>query len=205
MDDVRDVEVCMRSVQFILLLVFAALPAPLLAQVGGATGGVSAPTIATTVESQVEAATFVGGGRPSAFVGTADIFTRTASSSRTTRTATTTTRPRTMTTAVQRQTSAASRMTAVSGNLAGQVIQSATSFDFDLTAPRMQRPLPAIETGLTRIQGIQDGQVALAASPAGTTAVLTGTVASDRARRVAQQLLLLEPGIDRVENLLEVR
>ena len=194
----------MRSFKFISFLVFAALPAPLLAQGGGAAGGVSAPTIATTVESQVEAATFVGGGRPSAFVGTADIFTRTASSSRTTRTAATTTRPRTMTT-VQRQTGAVSRMTAASGNLAGQTIQSATSFDFDLAVPRMQRPLPAIETDLTRMQGVQDSQVSLTVSPAGTTAVLTGTVASDRARRVAQQFLLLEPGIDRVENRLEVR
>jgi osmotically-inducible protein OsmY len=39
----------------------------------------------------------------------------------------------------------------------------------------------------------------------GAVVVLTGTVASERERRVAKQLLLLEPGINRVDNRLEIR
>jgi osmotically-inducible protein OsmY len=62
-----------------------------------------------------------------------------------------------------------------------------------------------VESHLTRVNGIQNGQVSLTSSSSGTTAVLTGTVASEGERRVAQQLLLLEPGINRVENLLEIR
>jgi len=65
--------------------------------------------------------------------------------------------------------------------------------------------IETIESGLNRIQGIQDSQIVFKGSPTGATAVLTGTVASDRERRVAKQLLLLAPGVSRVENLLEIR
>jgi len=202
----------MRISGFIAFLLFAAFPALLSAQGGaGATGqagsGVTSPTVTTSVDNQVEAAAFVGGGRPDAFVGTTDVFTRTATTSRTTRTVTTTARARTATATTQRQAGTASRITAASGTQAGQTIQSATSLDFDFTLSpsSLQRTQPAIATGLTRIQGIQDSQLSLTASPIGTTAVLTGTVSSDRARKVAQQLLLMEPGIQRVENLLEIR
>ena len=91
------------------------------------------------------------------------------------------------------------------GSLGNQAIRSVTSLDFDSSGLSMQRPLPTIETSLTRVQGMQGVQVSLADSAAGTTAVLTGSVSSERERRVAEQLLLLEPGVNRVENLLEVR
>ena len=41
-------------------------------------------------------------------------------------------------------------------------------------------------------------------TPAGTVATLTGTVSTERDRRLVKQLILLEPGIDKVENNLIV-
>jgi len=69
----------------------------------------------------------------------------------------------------------------------------------------LQRSIPAMETSLARIQGLRHGQVSLYTTPTGTTAILTGSVASPQDRRTAQHLLLLEPGINRVENQLDVR
>ena len=182
----------------ILFLVFFALPGLLFAQTGSTTGS-------SEVQNFSEQGGFIGSGRPSAFVGVHEIYntsSRTSSSAR----LTTTTRPRTTATSMpaQRQT----RMTAGVGQLGSQSnqnIRSATSLGFNGPTSPMQRSLPVIETNLARIQGIQDSQVAFVNSPTGTTAVLTGTVSSAWERRVAQQLLLLEPGINRVENRLDVR
>jgi osmotically-inducible protein OsmY len=38
----------------------------------------------------------------------------------------------------------------------------------------------------------------------GRTAILRGSVASDRARELAARLILLEPGVDQVDNQLQV-
>ena len=91
------------------------------------------------------------------------------------------------------------------GGSNSQTIRSVTSLDSDMASLSVQRSLPTLDAHLARLPGIQGSQVTIMSSPTGSTAVLTGTVASDRARKVAQQLLLLEPGINRVDNRLEVR
>lgn len=45
----------------------------------------------------------------------------------------------------------------------------------------------------------------IAVSVAGDAAIVRGAVASERDRKLAELMLLFEPGIDRVQNLLEVR
>jgi len=95
-------------------------------------------------------------------------------------------------------------MASALGNTNTQTIRSTTSLDADMVVPHVRQPLKA-EMQLARIRGIRDCQVSFADSPMGTTAVLTGTVASARERRVAEQFLLLEPGVNRVDNLLQVR
>ena len=200
----------MRIIVVNALLMFIVLHGALFAQGGG--GGGAAATATTTVENQAAQGGFIGVGSSTGFVGVHDVLNRL--STRTTSTARATTaaaRPRTAvatTSAAQRRATTAG--TSQFGGAGNQTIRSATSFDFapfDVNSGglSMQRPLPAIETSLARIQGIQDSQISVTNSQSGTTAVLTGSVASDRERRVAQQLLLLEPGINRVENLLEVR
>jgi len=212
----------MRMSKFIALLVLLTLPVPLFAQ-GGGTGagstattqtsrtGTSSSAASVSVENMSEQGGFIGSGVPSGFVGTEDIYTRTSNSARSARSTAsssriaTTTRPRTTGSATQRAAGAA-RPFSSTGSLR-QSVSAATVFDSDISGDSisMQRPQPAVETGLNRIQGIQDSRIAFTDSPTGTTAVLTGTVATDRERRVAQLYLLMEPGVNRVENLLEVR
>jgi len=196
-----------RIVPFLLLTAFSA--SSLFAQGGGNTGGgtgVSVESDFMGVENVAALGGFIGGGSPNAFVGRDEIY-RSGSSSRSTRTtntsrlaATTTARTRTaVTSTAQRQAGGGFGTSPFGSN--NQSIRSTTSLDSDMGSPSVQRLSPALETQLARLQGIQGSQVALT----GSTAVLTGTVASNTERRVAQQLLLLQPGINRVDNRLEVR
>ena len=198
----------MKFLGIVPFLVFIVLSGSLFAQNVGGTTGIGSMNSTVQVENQSELGGFVGSGRPTAFVGIDEIYntsssTRRTSSSSAARTATTA-RPRTAISAVQRQPGAA-RTSSAFGYTGTQTIPSTTSLDLDMAVPHVRQPLTTAETQLTRIRGIRDGQVSFTDTPMGTTAVLTGTVASDTERRVAQQLLLLEPGINRVENLLQVR
>jgi len=160
--------------------------------------------------SETAVGTFIGSGAPSAFVGIDEVYnagssnaSRVASNRRPT-TTTRTTRPIT-------QSRTAARPSATRSNSMGnsnQFVRAVTAIDFDVTPPSLSglwSTTGSVESGLKRIQGMQDSRVMFKSSPMGTTAVLTGTVASERERKVAQQLLLMEPGVSRVDNLLEIR
>ena len=213
----------MKVLGIISFLVFliAIAPVSLYAQQGGAFGGgvtAAASSISTGfgdtfggVQNLSEQGGFIGGGRPAGFVGTMEIYntgsSRAASTARQ-NTVARTVRP--VTVMPQRRAATPVTRGALTGGLNNQTVRSATSMDLGFAAPSQgtssQGIQPAtIAAHLNRVPGIQDGQVTFTSSPMGTTAVLTGSVASDRERRVAQQLLLLEPGIDRVESLLEIR
>ena len=205
-------EVRVRIFGIVSVLVFLVTPVSLFAQPGGVAGVAS--SISTGfgdtfggVQNVSELGGFIGGGRPTTgFVGTTEIYN--TSSNRATGTARQNTVARTVrpvtTTAARRAVTPATRGT-LAGNLNNQAVRSATSIDFDFAMPSREMQPTTVATHLNRVPGIQNSQVTFTSSPMGTTAVLTGTVASDRERRVAQQLLLLEPGINRVENLLEIR
>ena len=206
----------MRVFGIVSFLAFFVATVPLFAQQGG-TNGSSTGTSSISTEfggsyegvqnvSEQAAGTFVGGGRPTGFVGTMEIYNSSSSrSSSSTRQATTTrTATRSATTTAARRATTTTGRTAQAQSANNQTIRSITTLDFDavMASPHIQ---PSLAISLDRVPGIQDGQVSFRSAPSGTTAVLTGTVASDRGRRVAQQLLLLEPGISRVDNLLELR
>ena len=197
----------MRFLGIVPFLMFVIVSGSLFAQTAGETSAAGSADSTFQVENQSELGGFIGSGRPTGFVGTDEIYntssTRSTSSRSNART-TTTTRPRTTTSAVRRPQGTA-RTSSALGNTSTQTIRSTTSLDADMAIPRMRRPLTNAEMQLTRIRGIQEGKVSFSDSPMGTTAVLTGTVASERERKVAEQLLLLDPGINRVENLLQVR
>jgi len=210
----------MRVFGIILFLVFLVAPPSLFAQQGGTGGGGTGATSSISTGfgdsyggvqnvSEQAAGTFVGGGRPTTgFVGTTEIYntssSRSANSARQNTATRTAVRP-VAATATQRRVATAATRTTLTGNLGNQTIRSATSIDFDFAMPQQRIQPVTVETHLNRVNGIQDCHVTFRSSPVGTTAVLTGTVATDRERRVAQQFLLMEPGISRVENLLEIR
>jgi len=212
----------MRVWGIVSLLVLVAVPVPLFAQGGnhstssnvsssGSSNSASG-TLTTSVENQSSQGGFIGSGQPSGFVGTDEIYNPTSTSSTSSRATSsrrtvTTARSTTRTTA-QRRTSAASGAARSNLGSNNQSVRAVASIDFDVVIPSPQERLvttQSMDSGFRRIPGLRDGQVTFRTSPAGTTAVLTGTVATERERRVAQQFLLLEPGIDQVENLLEIR
>ena len=206
----------MRVSGIILFLVCLVAPVPLVAQQSGGgtrtTGGASTGSTFGESYGGVEnvsaqaAGTFIGGGRPTAFVGTTEIYaTSSARATSTSRQAAPRTTVRPASTATQRQaTMSSAGRNNQTGSTNNQTIRSASSLDFDFVMPP-QRVQLITAAHLNRVPGIQDSQITFISSPNGTTAVLTGTVASDRERRVAQQLLMLEPGIHRVENRLDIR
>ena len=200
----------MKFLGFVPFLVLVIVSGSLFAQSTGGTAstGTGSDELALQVENQSEQGGFIGSGRPTGFVGIDEIYNTTSSARRSSSSSsarvTTAARPRTATSMAQRQQGAARTYSAF-GNIDTQMIRSTTLLDADMAVSRGRQPLTIGEMQLTRIRGIQDCQVSFATSPKGTTAVLTGTVASESERRVAQQLLLLEPGINRVENLLQVR
>ena len=199
----------MRIFGFALFLAVVVLPTSSFAQ--GISSGSSGSASGGEVTDLSEVGGFIGGGRPDAFVGTSEIYT-TTSSTRSARSTSSRAGNSRVTTPQRRTAASTAAMQRRTGTMGGifsqgsnQTIRSLTSLDPEMMIFPTQRPQPEVDTHLSRIQGIEDSRVAFSQSPQGTTAILKGTVASDRERRVAQQLLLLEPGINRVENLLEIR
>lgn len=200
-------EVDMKLLRIVPFFLFVALPASVCAQGGNTstgTGSVSVESAFQGIENVAAQGGFVGNGRPDGFVGTTEIYAPGASSrSSSNARLTTPTARRTTVSTAQRQPNRALTTSQLGSN--NQTIRSITSLDADVTSVVAQRSAPMVETYLSRIQGIQDNLIVFESSPTGTTAILTGAVTSDRERRVAQQLLLFEPGITRVDNRLEIR
>ena len=195
------------AINVAVLLVLFALPAASFAQTD------TSSTIDTpALENQAERGGFIGSGRPDAFVGVDEIYHSTTRSSGASRQQTQTTRrPAATSSPAQRNTGTMTGMTQT-GSGSDQTIRSSTRPELSRVddassnvQATLQRSIPAMETSLARIQGLRHGQVSLYTTPTGTTAILTGSVASPQDRRTAQHLLLLEPGINRVENQLDVR
>ena len=198
----------MKLFRVVPFLMFAAFPALLFAQGGSNTGGAGGEASTFQgVENVAAQGGFVGVSNLNAFVGITEIYAQSGgtgrSSSGSSRLTTTAARPRAVSTA-QRQPARAPGASTL-GGANSQTIRSSTSLDSDVASLAVRTPTATLESQLTRIQGIQDGHISFTSLPAGATAVLTGTVASNNERRVAQQLLLLQPGINRVDNRLEIR
>ena len=208
----------MRVFGVALFFAIVFVPTSLFAQ-GTGTTATSSTASGSGGESQVENVSaaaasqgeFVGSGAPSYFVGIDQVFSTSSANSQGARTGSsvsrisTPTRARSATMASQRRAGMGIGG-ALSGNLNTQGIQSVMAFEGNtavLAITRQQQA--AIEANLTRIRGIQDGQISFIHSPMGTTAIITGMVESEGERRIAKQLLLFEPGINRVENLLEIQ
>ena len=214
----------MRVIGITLLLIFLIVPGLIFAQQDTTTNqgtnanqsintdfGSSYQGVENVSEQTAQQGGFVGSGRPSSFVGIDEIYSGggTANASRATssRRQTTTARTAVRSTTQRRTTTATG---GARSNLLGssnQFVRTVALIDFDVPASSWtpQATAESVGSSLKRIQGLQNSQITFQSSPTGTTAVLTGTVASRTERRVAEQRLLMEPGISRVENLLEIR
>ena len=212
----------MRIIE-ITLLIFLVVPGLIFAQQGTATNqgtnanqsmntdfGSSYQGVENVSEQAAQQGNFVGSGRPSSFVGVDEVYNSggAANASRAASSRRQTTTTRTVRSTAQRRTTTATG--GARSNLLGnsnQFVRAVASVDFDVPASSWtpQAVVGPVGSSLKRIQGLQDSQITFQSSPTGTIAVLTGTVASKTERRVAEQRLLLEPGISRVENLLEIR
>ncbi|MDR0521836.1 MAG: hypothetical protein LBH00_08315 [Planctomycetaceae bacterium] len=148
---------------------------------------------------------FIGAAVPGGFVGTDDVNASSSTTSSRRQSSTTTARTTSRTTTARRTTAAAGTAGRTASSTSGTSVRAATSTDFEFTPVYAAERLTVIQNRLTRIPGIAQGQIALQNSPAGTTAVLTGIVKTEKERKLAKQMLLLEPGIDSVDNRLEVR
>ncbi|MDR3232341.1 MAG: BON domain-containing protein [Planctomycetaceae bacterium] len=148
---------------------------------------------------------FVGSGTPDGFVGVDEVYESFApTNSTTSRNSTSATTRRTATSSVSRTTTNRNTNRTSTGNSGQQLVRSRTVTDIEYVVPQTAQRISAIQTHLKRIQGLQNGDVNIEQTKAGTVAVLTGTAASEKERKVAGQLLLLEPGIDKVDNRLTV-
>ena len=156
----------------------------------------SAPSLGLQTFDEVGNTSLVGVSGNSAFIGVDSYFESGSLGSRRTNTASTSTR---------RTTTSMARRSSVSRSMMGNrsntsEIRSSATVAIDGVA--MERT-PQLSTPVAR-QFADKINVTFQNEPSGTTATMTGTVTNEHQSRVARQLLLLEPGIYKVNNELKV-
>ncbi|MDR1484052.1 MAG: hypothetical protein LBT09_04425 [Planctomycetaceae bacterium] len=164
-------------------------------------------------EFDTQRSTFIGINTSVKFVGTDEIFDSTSSTSTARRTTTSTTR-----TSATRRTNTANRSTSQSSNRitnAGRAIASSATFEPNYGEPTINNSqpiaasrLPEIKAKLLRLPSLKLNaerlDISVVGTSSGVVAELRGVVATERESKILKQLLLLEPGIDRVKNELKI-
>ncbi|MDR1964462.1 MAG: BON domain-containing protein [Planctomycetaceae bacterium] len=189
---------------------------------GSSTGTSTVPDTGMTLETTelpefsgfrpLEPGTFVGVDLDVPFVGTDPQPNRSNSSTgsqatQNSRSTTSSSRRTTASRMTSSRTTAGGRMgtSTTSGN---RTVRAATTTDFDFVPTKPDHRLVDFKTQLTRLPNLQvipkQIDIQFDNTPTGNIATLSGTVSSERERRVIKQLLLLQPGIDKVENKLAV-
>ncbi|MDR0336957.1 MAG: BON domain-containing protein [Planctomycetaceae bacterium] len=154
---------------------------------------------------------FIGRDNSVPFIGREEPFSdrQTSTNNRRTTTSTTTSTRRTtssrMTTA-NRSMSGRSGLNSATNN--GRTVRATTQTEFMLSPGDVDQRTTDFQTRITRLPRLQvvpeQIGVTLASTSQGNIATLTGTVSSERERKILKQLLLLEPGIDKVDNRLTI-
>lgn len=87
-------------------------------------------------------------------------------------------------------------------------VRAQTTTDFQFSPPEIDFRTTAFRSRMTRLPSLriapEQVDISIDRRKGENIATLSGTVASTRDRKLLQNLLLLEPGIDRVDNRLEV-
>jgi len=150
---------------------------------------------------------FIGVPNATTFVGVEQFFDEsTSKSSRRTTTSTASTARRTTTT---------SRMTTSRMNTMGMTsrsmgnnqrnVRSTASSEFDFSPLEVDTRSVALQTRITKLPSLRGTTDQVAVRMDGNTVTLTGTVATSHERKLAEQLVRLEPGVDTVDNRLSVK
>lgn len=154
----------------------------------------------------VAANDFVGINDSAPFVGRERPF-ETSSSTRTSNVRSTSTRSTSRTTSSRTSTSR-TNIGRTSGTSNQTGVRSMTSTDFAFSPMEVGHREATFQYRLNRIPNLRSlpnqVQVKIENTTTGNVATLKGTVSSERDRKIAKQLLLLEPGIDKVDNHLVV-
>ena len=151
---------------------------------------------------------FVGVNSGVPFVGREEVFGTSSSSTRTSNVRSMTSNTR-RTTTTRRSTSSRSMSSGRSGSTSGsREVRAETMTDFAFSPMEVNGREAAFRTRLGRMPNFrvipEQVEIKVGQTPAGTVATLIGNVPTERDRRLVQQLVLLEPGIDRVENNLVI-
>lgn len=150
---------------------------------------------------------FVGVNDSVPFIGREEVFGTSTSSTRTSNVRSMSSSSR-RTTTTRRSTSRSMTAGRSGSTTSGREVRAATTTDFAFSPMEVGSREASFRTRMGRLPNFRvipdQVSIQLAQTPTGTVATLSGTVPSTRDRRLIQQLVLLEPGIDKVDNKLEV-
>ncbi|GHT17930.1 hypothetical protein FACS1894189_4790 [Planctomycetales bacterium] len=141
---------------------------------------------------------FIGSGKPDGFVGVDEIYESTSSNSSSSNRQTVTSNRSTNRQTVRRTTNRTSTSSRTSGTSGGRTVRAATTADFDYISVQPSQRTVEMLSHLSRLPNLEDVEIQLGSTPGGTVATLTGTFTSEKQKKLATQLLLLEPGVDKV-------
>ncbi|MDR2757577.1 MAG: hypothetical protein LBC20_17955 [Planctomycetaceae bacterium] len=153
--------------------------------------------------------TFIGRDSSTPFIGREEVFSDRQTSTNNKRTTTATSSTRATSSRMTSSRSMTSR--SVSGRNSssnGRTVRAVTQADVAFSPMEVNHRTTEFQTRITRLPSLhilpEQIGVKLENTSQGNVATLTGTVSSERERKIMKQLLLLEPGIDKVENKLSV-
>ena len=177
------------------------------------TGMSNDPTALTSTQDTPEfqgfqslgSSTFIGVPNTSTFIGTEQSFDPSTSTSSRRSTPTTSTARRTTTT-TRMSTSRTNTMGRTSRSMSDpRSVRSVASSEVAFSPMSVDDRSVAIQTRITRIPNFRSGPDQVAVRMEGNVVTLTGTVATSHERKLAEQLVRLEPGVGTVENRLTVK
>jgi hypothetical protein len=185
---------------------------------GSSSGSSSTGTeFGTTIETptfqgfeDISSQTFIGRDSSVPFIGREEAFSDRQTASNSKRTTTTSSAARRTTssrmTSSRSTTSRSSSRQTSSGN--GRTVRAVTQAGVAFSPMEVNRRTTEFQTRITRLPNLtvlpEQIGVTLENTPQGNIAVLTGNVVSEHERKIMKQLLLLEPGVDKVENKLSI-
>jgi hypothetical protein len=141
---------------------------------------------------------FIGSGKPDGFVGVDEIYESTSSNSSSSSRQTVTSSRSTSRQSVRRTTSRTSTAGRTSSTSSSRTVRAATTVDFEFTPVQPNQKTAEMMLHLSRLPNLGNVEIQLGNTPGGNVATLTGTFASEKQKKLATQLLLLEPGVDKV-------
>ncbi|MDR2441186.1 MAG: hypothetical protein LBE12_17635 [Planctomycetaceae bacterium] len=181
----------------------------------GSSSGSTSSDLGSTIETpafqgfqDTTSQTFIGRDSSVPFIGREEAFSDRQTSTnnkRTTTTATSSTR-RTTSSRTSSRSMTSRSASGQNSSSSGRTVRAVTQAEVAFSPMEVNHRTTEFQTRITRLPNLhilpEQISVKQESTPQGNIATLTGTVSSERERKIMKQLLLLEPGIDKVENKL---